>query len=191
MFFNRTFLAPAIVGSTLTLLADLNSRFVFSTHLLDIDKLPVIRDYMNKTDGLGIETYHIEVVTNDKGNLVFTRKLRKGGISIPYGLESAQQLGLNEEFMKRAYIMRNSITNTPDDILTTKTSKYNTKVYMDKCNRCGTTKNLITHHIDQQKTADNYGIIKKDNKVFHKNLKSNLEVLCEKCHDEHHHTHGK
>lgn len=45
--------------------------------------------------------------------------------------------------------------------------------YGKTCNRCSSTKNILVHHIDEDRT---------NNKL------ENLEVLCKKCHQEHHHT---
>ena len=62
-----------------------------------------------------------------------------------------------------------------------KTSHYNSNLYMDKCENCGTKSNLETHHINEQQFFKN-GII---NEKLHiqKNDLSNLVVLCNKCHD--------
>jgi len=48
-------------------------------------------------------------------------------------------------------------------------------------------KNLETHHIEYQINTDINGFIKTEGKNhIHKNHKSNLIVLCEKCHDKIH-----
>ena len=39
------------------------------------------------------------------------------------------------------------------------------------CNRCGDTKNLLAHHIDHDRSNNNI---------------SNFEILCKKCHQNHH-----
>lgn len=41
----------------------------------------------------------------------------------------------------------------------------------DKCEKCGSTKNLLVHHIDHNRSH---------------NYKANLMVLCKRCHQEHH-----
>lgn len=45
--------------------------------------------------------------------------------------------------------------------------------YGTNCNRCNGTKNIVVHHINEDRTN---------------NTLENLEVLCRKCHQEHHHT---
>ena len=63
-----------------------------------------------------------------------------------------------------------------------KTSKYNSEIILEKCSICNSKENLETHHIVFQKDF----IDGKNKKKFHlvKNNKSNLVVLCQKCHDE-------
>ena len=41
---------------------------------------------------------------------------------------------------------------------------------------------LHTHHINEQHTADEKGMIKH----FHKNIKFNLMIVCESCHNQIH-----
>ena len=43
-----------------------------------------------------------------------------------------------------------------------------------------TGQHLHVHHINEQQDADENGII--SGKTFHKNIRHNLMVLCEKCH---------
>jgi 5-methylcytosine-specific restriction endonuclease McrA len=64
------------------------------------------------------------------------------------------------------------------DFLNTKKLKYNSQIYMHSCALCGTTQNLIGHHIQEQNKADQQGYIN----YMHKNTKDNLIVLCESCH---------
>ena len=62
--------------------------------------------------------------------------------------------------------------------ITTKLSQYNTNVFMDECKICFDKNNLETHHIKDQKYADNNNIINN----HHKNIKHNLVPLCKSCH---------
>lgn len=50
-------------------------------------------------------------------------------------------------------------------------TKYRHLVIIEKCELCGSTKNLVVHHIDHNRRN---------------NSKENLMVLCKKCHQEHH-----
>lgn len=43
--------------------------------------------------------------------------------------------------------------------------------YDNKCNRCGKLNDLLVHHIDENR---------------HNNKVENLEILCKKCHQDHH-----
>ena len=69
----------------------------------------------------------------------------------------------------------------PNEILSTKKSNYNSKMYMHSCNNCNTTKNLHTHHKLEQAQANENGFIETDNGPLHKNKKCNLEILCVNC----------
>jgi hypothetical protein len=42
------------------------------------------------------------------------------------------------------------------------------------------------HHLEQQREANDDGIIVKNGVPFHKNIAANLMTVCEKCHDEFH-----
>jgi DNA mismatch repair ATPase MutS len=110
----------------------------------------------------------------ENGKLVSNRVLKPGGITENYGLELAAAWGLDSSFMKRAFKLRDG-----DELLTTKSSRYNKNVYMEYCKMCKSKENLHTHHIREQHTADSNGLI--ENR-FHKNKKFNLLVLCEDCH---------
>ena len=76
----------------------------------------------------------------------------------------------------------------PNNIINKKTSNYNSKVYMDKCNLCNKKSRqngaLHTHHINFQKDCFN-GFVK-SKPYIKKNQMSNLVVLCEQCHNKVH-----
>ena len=110
-----------------------------------------------------------------------------GAIPSSCSLTSAsfRTVASHDEIMKIAYKIRNDLQHIPNTILSLKKSKYNADVYMHCCFKCGSADNLHTHHIAQQKDADNEtGLI---NNKFHKNKKFNLMILCEKCHTLLHH----
>lgn len=50
-------------------------------------------------------------------------------------------------------------------------TEYRSLVTVDKCEVCGSTKNLLVHHIDHNRRH---------------NYKENLMVLCKRCHQNHH-----
>lgn len=86
--------------------------------------------------------------------------------------------------MKLAFEVRNEILDKQGDlsILTTKSSNYNARIIVDKCEICGSrgkdVGHLHVHHIKFQCHADVDGNFER----FHKNVDHNLVVLCESCH---------
>ena len=88
---------------------------------------------------------------------------------------------------------QNEILKKPNELLVNKTSKYNSDIYIDKCEVCSKEVKDIneligyfdTHHINFQKDCKD-GFVK--NKPYLKmNSKANLIVLCKKCHYDVHH----
>lgn len=167
--------AHAIVACTLKSLADKGVNFVFSTHLHELQRIPQIRDNAK------IAIMHFKV-TVDKNGMHFDRTLQSGGIPDTYGLEIAQAIGLPKDFIKEAFTIRDGLSA----IMSTKKSRYNSHVYMDKCSICGTTKALDTHHIQEQHTATKEGLIVSDHAVIQKNQAFNLLVVCRDCHQNLH-----
>lgn len=179
--------AHALVAATIEKLMELNSSFVFSTHLRDLQFMfqekreTYSRSLKNfdepnssNLDEPKLKIMHMKAyIENNK--LTSDRVLKDGGIVDNYGLELASAWGMSEDFMKRAYNLRDN----NNELVSTKTSNYNKNVYMDCCKLCGSKKNLHTHHIKEQATADKNGLIESR---FHKNKSFNLLVVCEDCH---------
>jgi hypothetical protein len=94
-----------------------------------------------------------------------------------YGLEVAKAMQLDAAFIERANSIRKNLMNINLELLTTKKSRYNTKIYMDKCLICDG-KAEHTHHIDFQCTANQHNFINH----YHKNIDANLVPLCQPCH---------
>jgi hypothetical protein len=63
-----------------------------------------------------------------------------------------------------------------------RTSRYNSKVEVRKCEVCKSIKDLETHHIQHQATAVK-GFVEQG---VHIHRESNLTVLCSCCHDKYH-----
>lgn len=168
----------AIVAQTLQTLTEKKAKFIFSTHLHELQKIKQV------CDNEAIKVFHFKVrVENDE--LIFDRKIVPGGMTDLYGLEVARALGLPNNFIRGAFGIRDSLTGKSSELLSMKQSRYNKDVYVDKCSKCGSTANLDTHHLRHQQEADERGLI---DKKFHKNSKFNLQVLCHKCHVEEHST---
>ena len=83
------------------------------------------------------------------------------------------------------------ITYQNENFVDMKTSRYNSKLYVDICAMCKKNKTqtqLQKHHILEQHTSDEKGNVEKldcnGNKIglMNKNTKNNLIVLCAQCH---------
>ena len=177
-----TLSAIQLTSATLSSLLSHNSKFIFASHLHELTDVPILRDNPK------MRFSHFEVYIDDGGEIVYNRNLSPGGISSSRGLDIAASLGMKDypDFLRDATTVKKYLDEGHDRKLSinVKTSKYNSDVYMEKCNRCGRTNNLHTHHIRHQEEAD-----EKTNLIenrFHKNAVFNLEVLCENCHREEH-----
>lgn len=165
--------AHAIVASTLKVLSQRNSNFIFSTHLHELQHIPEIKN--DKT----IDILHFGVTVND-GEMIFDRKLQKGGIHDTYGLEIAKSLGLPKEFISDAFDIRSRLGKTKNTT-PTKTSNFSRNLIMKECSLCSSTKTLETHHILFQCTAKK-GVIIYDNAPIGVHQDFNLIVVCRDCH---------
>ena len=160
--------ATGIVASAIINLIKKKSNFVFTTHLHSLMEFDKIRNEKK----LGIFNFRVEI---EGSNIIYKRKLEKGSGKDMYGIEIAKALGLDKEFIKDAFSFRNEYQK---DLVTNKRSRYNRKVIVDECSICGKKDMLHTHHIQPQKLSDKNGIIKH----FPKNIKHNLQIVCEGCH---------
>jgi DNA mismatch repair protein MutS len=176
----------AIVATTLLKLSQKKSTFIFATHLHDIIKLKEIKDAKN------IKAFYLSVTFDEKNDrLIFDRTLKEGSGEEIYGITVAKYIIQDNEFTETANEIKNELTGMSGKIINTKSSKYNSDVYVNKCAVCNQEfqcKNdvmiLDTHHIHQQKDCEN-GVVK-DKKFIKKNSKCNLIVLCKSCHNKIH-----
>ena len=167
----------SICASTLLHFSEKNINYINTTHLHELYELEDIKKLKN----LAIKYIKVDY-DEATDNIIYSRKLQNG---IPptkyYGLEFASYLIKNDKFIKSAFHIRNQLIGLKNEILTIKTSNYNSDLFMDKCMICGTTGDsypLDCHHIKFQKFFNNYDI--------NKNKLSNLVILCKKHHDELH-----
>jgi DNA mismatch repair protein MutS len=178
----------AIVASTVLKLSDIGSTFVFATHL---HELVEIDDIKERDD---IKAFHLTVehdVKNDK--LIYDRELKPGSGERIYGITVAKYIIKDADFIEKALTIKNKLLNrdTKSPVISTKTSRYNSKLLIDKCGMCGKRgldskqTNLETHHINHQKDCDNNGFVKNKPHIK-KNAMYNLLVLCNTCHDKIH-----
>lgn len=164
--------ALSLVASSLMMLSKRNkAKFIFATHLHDLNDLEEIKSL----DNLGI--YHLSVSCKNN-KIIYDRTLMNGSGPSQYGLEVAHHLLHDPEMMELAHSIRTK---------NIKCSSYNSKVVVQKCALCGCKDNLDVHHIVFQETANVYGLVSSNNGgIKHKNDRSNLVVLCEKHHHEVH-----
>jgi DNA mismatch repair protein MutS len=149
-----------------------NSSFIFATHFHQIQHYDEIKQ-MDK-----IVLKHLKVQYNRETNsLVYDRKLADGAGESIYGLEVCKSLDMPEQFLERAYEIRNK-----DCVLNLNVSKYNKNKIKGICEFCKKTLGTEIHHLQYQKNANENDYIEH----FHKNHTANLASICESCHDKIH-----
>jgi len=169
--------ALSIVSAGIDRLSKQKVNFIFASHLHSLNELPIIKTI----DNLAI--YHLKVIFSEiTGHLTYVRKLTPGSGPSIYGLEVCRAMGLDPEFIRSARKVQLQLTDKTIAILEDKKSIYTSKMYMDKCEVCSG-EAIDTHHIAEQHTADENGIIEH----YHKNNKFNLVALCKDCHHNVHH----
>ena len=172
--------ALSIFTAGLEILHDRKSTFLFSTHFHEIIKY----DEINNMNNLKIK--HMEVSYDiENNNLIYDRKLRDGPGDSMYGLEVCKSLNLPDYFLNKAYNIRMKYNPEKKNILSMRTSKYNSKKVSGICELCDFNKSTEVHHLQHRKDAnpDNSYI-----NTFHMNHKANLINICEKCHNKIHST---
>lgn len=176
----ETLSALAIVSATIEHLVEKNTLFIFTTHLHQLCNLERIQKLSQ------VVSVHLSISYDSaEDKLIFGRKLQPGSGSSIYGLEFAESLHIDKDFMKRAQSIRKELAKDYQELelLTKKQrSKYHSDLYLSTCAIC---KQMVedTHHIIPQEVADEMGNI--DGR-FHKNHKYNLLPLCKECHNKVH-----
>jgi DNA mismatch repair protein MutS len=164
--------AVSIFVSGLDMLHKRKASAIFATHLHEIVDFNIIKE-MNKLD-----IKHMTVSYNKEEDiLVYDRKLKEGPGESMYGLEVCKSLHLPDEFLEKAYEIRNKYKNT-EGILSKKQSHFNNKKIMVNCELCKEKIGSEVHHLEHQEKANKNNMIK----YFHKNHPANLLTLCEECH---------
>jgi DNA mismatch repair protein MutS len=171
-----------IVMTMLEILSKNKCSFITATHLHDITKLERLKQLSN------IKLFHLHVEYDEqKNSLKYGRQLLEGSGEHFYGLNVAKYLINDNQFLTIANEIK--LVICPDLLVGNKTSKYNSNVFINKCQICNYypkneyDKPLETHHINFQKNTDKNGFLLEKPHV-HKNHKNNLCVLCFKCHDK-------
>ncbi len=179
--------AIAIVAAGILRLIDRGTSFIFASHLHEIVNLEQIKNLTTSQLKVG----HLGV-RYDGSKLIYDRVLKDGTGDTLYGIEVCRALDMEPEFMKIAQGIRHNILSIEPNIVSSKRTRYNAKLFKDaKCQICKRNKAVEVHHIVEQNTSDRNGIVLGR---FHKNIKHNLVNLCETCHQSIHngaiHVHG-
>jgi DNA mismatch repair protein MutS len=165
-----------IVSTVLRLQARKSSFIIISHHhdildISEIDELPKVKPY-----------YFNMILNPETREIIYDRKLIQGKSHRRYGVEIAECMGLDKDFIKTAYRIRDEYDGVKA-LVDAKSSKYNANVFMNQCGVCNSSENLNTHHIVFQKEFE----IEGHQIPFDKNIEHNLAVICERCHQEVHH----
>ena len=169
--------ALSIFVSGLEKMYNKQSSFIFATHFHEI----VNYDEIKSMKHLGIK--HMEVIYNrELDELVYDRKIKEGSGTNTYGLEVCKSLHLDQDFLTRAYDIRDKYFKEFAGTLAKGTSRYNANKILGVCEMCKNELGTEVHHIEHQKDANEKGYVG----TVHKNHKANLMNICEKCHDEIH-----
>ena len=169
--------AEALVLSVINYLEQNNkTNFIFASH---IHKIARDKSLKETTISKHMKVNFMEDPDNPKEKIiVYDRKLEDTEGEEFYGIEVAEAFNLPKKVIKLAEKRRKEIVKKNNKVISEKRSRYNKNVFMDKCELCGITENLETHHINPQKNADENGIIGHHSK----NNEANLSVLCKECH---------
>ncbi len=117
--------ATGLVASALLRLIDKKSHFIFSTHLHSLTQFEDITNNPN----LSIAHFRINITEN---LIEYERKLRKGSGDDTYGIEIANVLGLDSEFIKTAYHYRSVMDDNNMKILSKSPYSFTLKVRFSK-----------------------------------------------------------
>jgi DNA mismatch repair protein MutS len=126
----------------------------------------------------------MSVIFDKKENiLIYDRKLKEGPGEAMYGLEVCKSLMMPDDFIERAYTIRNKYNKNSANLMETKRSRYNAKKIHGKCEICKKNDGTEVHHLQFQKNASQDGVI---NNEFNKNHVANLINICNLCHNKIH-----
>jgi DNA mismatch repair protein MutS len=142
------------------------SSFIFATHFHTLQTFDEIKQMPL------LKMKHLTVQYNyEKKTLIYGRTLCEGPGESTYGLEVCKSLCLPDEFLQRAYTIRNRQLNQ-GSILLYKESTYNKEKIRSTCEFCKKAKGTEIHHLEYQK----------DSQLPMVHHVSNLSSICESCH---------
>ena len=169
----------SIFTASLERLHDKGVSSIFASHMHELLEYDEIKK-LNK-----LKINHMSVIYDRKHNkLIYDRKLKDGCGEMMYGIQVAESLDLDDDFIERCYAIRNKYNDTDDSTMDSKGSSYNSKKIKSKiCELCEKNPSCDVHHLQFQENADGNGFI---NGQFHKNQQANLVSICKICHDRIH-----
>lgn len=168
-----------IVSSAINELINKKASFIFTSHLHELPSISLLKPKIDEGKHLKVYHMHIEVV-DDK--IIYERKLKEGQGSNIYGIDVCKSLDMPLSFMINAEMIKKELQGLNTTIVNTKTSNYNSNIFIDICQVCNINKGKETHHINYQVNSNKNG--KFDN--FDKNATHNLICICEDCHKKEH-----
>lgn len=175
----------SLSGTSLTVamvktLVDRKCCFMFSTHMHHLPEVDIIKELLGSNK---ITIQHLTAEYDlSLDQLVYNRKLGSGAGSSLYGLEVCKSLAMDPKFLEYANAIRRELQGIPEQLVTAKTSRYNSSIHMTECFFCKKTFQLQTHHIREQSKADERGYVE------HVPINSNYNLLpiCQPCHHDLH-----
>jgi DNA mismatch repair protein MutS len=177
----------SLVAASIVSLCAKRVPFVFASHLHQLSKMPEIQQLP------GLSMKHLTVRRDvETKTLVYVRKLADGSGDATYGIEVAKHIVDDRDFIKMAERFQRSILERQAHVVPDRVSRYNTNMFMGKCQICSK-KAIETHHVIQQKDADEHKRVvfeeaKTPASVHHM---ANLVALCIDCHLSIHKRKGK
>ena len=126
--------ALSIVSSACNILCSRKTNFLFATHLHKLHEIDVVRECKN------LRHFYIDLIM-ENGRLIFGRKIYEGIGRKLYGLEVAEHIVENDEFLKlankvRRQLLEGEILGNNEVVVSTKKSTYNQDLYVDECVIC-------------------------------------------------------
>ena len=107
--------ALSIFVTSLEKLHKIDSSFLFATHFHEILEYQELKDLKN------IKISHMSVVFDkQKNKLIYDRKLKEGPGEAMYGLEVCKALSMPDDFIERAYKIRNKYNKNLEKVLSQK-----------------------------------------------------------------------
>jgi len=151
---------------------------LFATHFHEVLNYDEIKDLTS------CKIKHMSVIYDtETDKLVYRRKLDDGPGYKMYGIEICKSLHMSNDFLEKAYSLRNKYYSETVGALSHKTTIYNSQKIRGLCEICGLVMSQETHHIKPQVDANiGNGYIG----TVHKNHPANLQALCQQCHDKCH-----